>query len=73
MESLSAALKRVGGNVEGGRMCKLVGDATGVLDGNPWQQLLLSHFLWLGGQMLAIHAEAVSPWQAHCTPSSNLS
>lgn len=31
---------------------------------NPWQQLLLSHLLALGGRMLVILAETVSPWQA---------
>lgn len=30
------------------------------LPGNPWQQLLLSHFLDLGGRVL----ETVSPWKA---------
>lgn len=35
-----------------------------VLPGNPWQQLLLSHFLVLGGWILAILMATASPWQA---------
>lgn len=42
-------------------------DLMGSLPGNPWQQLLLSHFLLLGGHWPAVLMETASPWRGVAT------